>query len=124
MRRTDRRGVVLLEVLVAVAILGIAGAAMVVLAIDSGQAIHRAREESERLSNASRFLDKVALWERSDLDQRLGTRRQGPWRLRIDHPSLNLYLASLSDSVGERVLLETALFRPDIASTEVPSAFR
>jgi prepilin-type N-terminal cleavage/methylation domain-containing protein len=113
MHRADRRGVALLEVLAALAILGIAGSGLTAFAIDAAGTVHRARAEDERIRAASAFLDRVALWERDDLDRHLGDHRQGDWRLSIAHPSATLYLVRLADSSGTRMLLSTALYRRD-----------
>src|SRR5450432_4926981 len=111
MRRADRRGVALLEVLAALAILGIAGSGLTAFAIESAGAVRRARAEDDRMRAASAFLDKVALWERDDLDRHLGDHRQGDWRLSIMRPAATLYVVRLADSSGARTLLSTALYR-------------
>ena len=111
MRRADRRGVALLEVLAALAILGIAGSGLTAFAIESAGAVRHARAEDDRMRAASAFLDKVALWERDDLDRHLGDHRQGDWRLSIGRPSATLYVVRLADSSGARTLLSTALYR-------------
>jgi prepilin-type N-terminal cleavage/methylation domain-containing protein len=117
MRPAERRGVALLEVLAALAILGIAGSGLTAFAIDVGGAVHRARAEDERMRSTSAFLDKIALWERDDLDRHLGDHRQGDWRLSIARPSATLYVVRLADSSGTRTLLSTALYRRDASMT-------
>lgn len=110
MRRT-RPGMTLLEVLIALAILGTAAMAVVGLASQSWHAVRSARDADRSPLEASAFLDAVALWPREDLDQRLGERVQHPWRLRIDRPLPTLYVVTLSDSSGRDTLLATSLFR-------------
>jgi prepilin-type N-terminal cleavage/methylation domain-containing protein len=101
----------LLEVLIALAIIGTAALAVVGLASQSWQAIRTAEEADRSLAQASAFFEGVALWPREDLDQRLGDRVQHPWRLRIDRPVPALYVATLMDSSGRDTLLVTSLFR-------------
>lgn len=108
-------GAVLLEVVVALALLSIAGIAAVAMAAESMGAVGRAREAETRLREASHFMEAVALWPREDLDRRLGARRQGPFVLTLQRPSPELYTAALADSATGRVLLSTSLFRPDTA---------
>src|SRR5688500_9495681 len=122
MRRTQRaraapRGAVLLEVLVALAVLGIVGSAVAALAIGTGDATRRAREADIEWRQANAFFNAVALWTRDDLDRRLGTRRQGAWSLRVERPAPILYTIELSDSGGARVLLRSALFRAPAPAT-------
>src|SRR6185437_15184452 len=98
-RRNRRRGrppgMVLLEVLVAMTILAVGGAAIVSL--------------------ASAFLDAVALWPRADLDRHLGVRAEGAWHLVVERPLPTLYQVTLTDSAHDHDILSTTLYRPDEA---------
>jgi type II secretory pathway pseudopilin PulG len=107
----------LLEVLVALAILGTAGLATVTLATESWRAVRAAREADRSFREASAFFDAVALWPREDLDRHLGDRAQGPWRMHVDRPLPTLYVVTLADSSGRDTLLVTSLYR-----TEPPRA--
>jgi type II secretory pathway pseudopilin PulG len=111
-RPGPRRGAALLEVIVALSILAVAGISAVTMAAESGRAVSRMREADRAMRRASAFLDAVALWSRADLDRRLGDHPQGPWRLEIQRPRPTLYLVALRDSAAGRELLQTALFRP------------
>ena len=113
MRERTRRGMTLLEVLVALAILASAGLALVTLGGVSWRAVRVAREADRSLREANAFFEAVALWPREDLDRHLGARVQGPWRMRVDRPAPTLYVVTLADSSGRLTLLETALFRPE-----------
>jgi type II secretory pathway pseudopilin PulG len=119
-----RRGAVLLEVLVALAILGVVGSAVAALAIGTGDAMRRAREADAELRRANAFFSAVALWTRDDLDRRLGTRRQGSWWLHVDRPAPSLYTLELSDTSSGRVLLRSALFRPPVSGSAEQHAER
>jgi type II secretory pathway pseudopilin PulG len=112
-RRRHRSGAVLLEVLVALAILATAGAAAVTFAVDVGRTVARVRESEADVRRASAFLDAVALWPREDLDRHLGSRLQGRWRMRVDRPVPTLYVVLLTDTLGTREVLRTALYRPE-----------
>lgn len=114
-----RSGMTLLEVLVALAILGVAGAATIGLASESWRAVRTAREADGSLREASAFFDAVALWPRGDLDRHLGDRGQGPWRMRVERPTPTLYVVILADSSSGLTILETSLFRPE-APRETP----
>ena len=108
-----RAGVALLEAMIALTVLASAGAAVVALTAQSAQAVRQARGGERALREAGAFLDAVALWTRDDLDRRLGTREQHPWRMRVDRPTPTLYVVVLTDSAGARELLRTSLYRPE-----------
>lgn len=110
-----RRGVALLEAIVALTIFATAGIAALTMAAGANRAAASAREADSELREASGFLEAVALWTRNDLDQRLGDRRQGPWILRIERPIPELYVVTLRDSLQTASLLQTSLFRPEPA---------
>lgn len=122
--RRARAGAVLLEVMVALSILAVAGVAAVAASGESVRAAARLRESERELREASAFLEAVALWPREDLDRRLGDRAQGRWRLRIARPTPTIYEIVLADSTGALVLLETALYRPEAPRAEAPGDAR
>lgn len=113
MSRTEnrRRGVVLLEVLIGIAILAVAGTAVMALGHDALNNLHHATDRDRELEEASAFLDAVTLWNRQELDLRIGPRRQGPWILTIHRATPHLYEVTLADST-RRALLRTSLYRP------------
>jgi type II secretory pathway pseudopilin PulG len=111
-------GAVLLEVIVALALLASAGLAAVGMAAEASGAVARARAAEVETRQAARLMDAVSLWPREDLDRRLGDRRQGPFVLRIGRPDPELYTAVLADSATRRVLLSTSLFRRDTADAD------
>lgn len=116
LRRERRLGAVLLEAVVALAILATAGVGLVAFAAAAMQAVAHRRDAETEMRHASAFLDAVALWTRDDLDRHLGTRPEGRWRLFINRPTGTLYLVTLRDSTTGGELLHTALFRPEVAS--------
>ena len=112
-RRKARGGVILLETLVALAILGTAGAALAALAVASTDAVRRAQQRDDDVRRAAAFLDIVALWPREDLDRHLGTHPQGEWRLDVQRVSPAMYTIAIADSGDTRPLLRTALYRAE-----------
>ncbi len=113
MSRGDRRrGAVLLEAVLALALLGVAASAGAWSAAELMRAVARSREAEHDARAAARFLTAVSLWPREDLDRHLGRSAQGPWDLLIDRASRTLYLVRLADTADGRVVLRTALYRP------------
>ena len=108
---TNRTGTVLLEVMLALGILAIAGGALLALTSENSRALAGAGASDERIQRADDFMAVVSLWNAEDLDRRLGVRRQGPWLLTIQRSRPALYDVVLMDSAS-RPVLATALFRP------------
>ena len=110
------RGAVLLEVIVALAILGTAGVAIVSQVRESLFVTMTTQRSEAEISEASDFLAAVSLWPRADLDRHLGNRRSGPWRLVVLRPSETVYDVTIRDSTGARTLVATALFRRTVSN--------
>jgi type II secretory pathway component PulK len=113
--RRRRRGVALLEVLVALVIITTAGASVAALASETARAMSHSRDSEAEIERARAFFEEVTLWPRDDLDRHLGNREQGPWRLDVEHIAPALYSLMLTDSSGSRALLRTVVFRPEVA---------
>jgi len=112
-RLEQRKGVALLEALVALVILTTAGATAVTMAAEAARDIQRARRAEVAMRAANAFFDAVSLWSRDDLDRHLGNRPQGAWLMRVDRPAPTLYVATLTDTATHVELLRTSLFRPE-----------
>jgi len=112
-RRGARRGVVLLEAIVALVILATAGATIVTMTAEAAHAVHQVRDAEHEMRAANAFFSAVSLWSREDLDRHLGNRVQGKWMMRVDRPVPTLYVATLSDTATRRELLRTSLYRPE-----------
>lgn len=104
-------GVALLDAIVAVAVLATMATAALGLSAESVRALSLALATERENQEANAFLHAVALWDAATLDQRLGTRRQGPWLLQIERPNTGLYTVALADSAGARTILATVLYR-------------
>src|ERR1043166_88888 len=103
-------GMVLIEVVAAIAILGSVAAAYLALASRSMALVRRAIDHEVVVARAGDFLGVVSLWSRDDLLHHLGERREGPWILAIQGDGHRLFRATVMDSV--RVpLVSTVLFR-------------
>jgi type II secretory pathway pseudopilin PulG len=116
--RWNRGGVILLESLVALALMAAATATAMALASADQDEAQRIIARSQEISRASAFLDVVTLWPREDFDRRLGTHPQGPYSLSISRPLETMYVIELRDRVHANLLLETAVFRAEDARAD------
>ncbi len=109
--RSRRPGAVLLEVMVALAVLATVGGTAAWMCSESIRAVGRAHAAEAEIRRAQRFLSAVSLWPREDLDRHLGGTAQGPWRLHVERVRPDLYEIALTDTASSRALLESALYR-------------
>ncbi len=109
----NRRGVALLEVLMALALLGSAGLALVALVQGGLADVHRAVAEEASLGTASRVLTALTLLTREELDQRLGQRRIGEFAIDLQRPERGLYRIAVARWEAPGLpLLVTVVYRP------------
>lgn len=111
--RSRSGGSVLLEVLIAITVLALAGSSAIAVAVESVRVAQVAREHEQQVRTASAFMDAVALWPRADLDRRLGRREQGRWILHVERAAPTLYMLRIDDAATATELLRTAVFRRD-----------
>jgi hypothetical protein len=106
--------VALLEAMIALAILGSAGAAAVGLVAAGLRSAAVGRERERTVMNADRVLAATTLLLRSDLDRRLGERQVGEFAVRIERPEPTLYRTAIAEtSHPSTELLVTVVYRPE-----------
>jgi type II secretory pathway component PulJ len=118
MNGSIRRGVVLLEVLVAMTILAF-GCVVVIASMNSivDSAIHVSDTEKQ-VVDADQYMTAISLWPRRELDRHLGAHRRGIWMLDVERPAMTIYVVSIMDSTAHHEWLHTALFRPVTPSAQ------
>ena len=113
--RVDDRGVALLEVLAAVAILGVAGLALVELVAGGTRAVATARARELELGDGDRLMTAYTLLRREDLDRRLGGDRDvGPYVVNVQRPERTLYRIAIARKDAPQVEnLVTVVYRAE-----------
>lgn len=106
-----RPGVVLLECLAAILLLGAAIVSVLPFSARLLQTPHRAALADKTLERADQLLSAISLWSRHDLDLRLGVREQGPFVVRIQRVDNELYHVSIATGRSHAPLLSTKLLR-------------
>lgn len=107
-----RRGITLLEVLVALAILGTAGVATLT-ALTAGLSAERDAAARERaLADEERVLAAMSLLQRSELDQRIGRHTIGEFVVSVQRPERTLYRIAVARAESPHVEdLVTVVYR-------------
>jgi type II secretory pathway pseudopilin PulG len=116
--RRRRSGVALLEVIVGLTVLSIAGVGLLVMLAQAGDSVHALDERDAEARAASAHLDRVALWTRDQLDSRIGSTRLADWTLHVALLTPRMYRVALADTLTGALLLETSLYRPDSTDAE------
>ncbi len=113
-RLRNNRGVVLLEVLVAVAILATAGIGLVELVGSGLRAERDARLRESTLATEERLLAALTLLNRKEFDQRIGRRRIGEFIVDVQRPERTLYRIALLQKESPQVEdLVTVVYRAE-----------
>jgi type II secretory pathway component PulJ len=111
--RPFQRGVALLETLIALAILSVAGLSVVALVDSLIRTQSEATRREETLTTAGRVLGAATLLKKEELDQRLGTRETGEFFLDVQRPESSLYRIAIGESSAPTLeLLVTVIYRP------------
>jgi len=110
----NERGVVLLEVLVAVVILATAGIGLVEV-VGAGLGAERdARLRESTLATEERLLSALTLLNRKELDQRIGRRRIAEFIVDVQRPERTLYRIALLQEQSPQVEdLVTVVYRAE-----------
>jgi type II secretory pathway component PulJ len=110
----NERGVVLLEVLVALVILAIAGIALMEN-VDAGLRAERdARGRETTLATEERLLAALTLLNRIELDQRIGRRPIGEFVVDVQRPERTLYRIAILQNQSPQVEdLVTVVYRAE-----------
>jgi hypothetical protein len=112
----NNRGVVLLEVLVAVVILATAGIALTETVSAGLRAERAARSREATLASEERLLAAHTLLTRSELDQRIGRRAIGEFVIDIQRPEPTLYRVAVLQQDSRNVEdLVTVVYRREPA---------
>jgi prepilin-type N-terminal cleavage/methylation domain-containing protein len=109
---TNDRGMTLIEVLVALAILVGAAGPLVALADAALLRTDQASREEARYQRASEAMTRIALLPRVDLERRLGVHYVAEFQVSVQRPSLDLFRLAVSDSTDRGpTLLVTVVYR-------------
>ena len=110
----NERGVVLLEVLVAVVILATTGIGLVEV-VGAGLGAERdARLRERTLATEERLLSALTLLNRKELDQRIGRRQIGEFIVDVQRPERMLYRIALLQQESPQVEdLVTVVYRAE-----------
>ena len=106
----ELRGVVLLEVLLALVILGIVGIGAVSIVTDASQAVARASRMEREAIDRDRILTALSLMTARELGDRIGLTTLGSHQIRIARIAPALYAISVGH---DRLAMATVVYRAE-----------
>jgi hypothetical protein len=110
--KRGERGAVLLELVVALAVLSLTGVGLVELVAAHTRALGAAHERERELWDEDRLLAAYSILTRGELDQRLGSREVGAYVVTVQRPEAALYRIAISRGVAPMVEdLVTVVYR-------------
>lgn len=111
MKRHSTRGFTLLEAMVAMLVLSVAGVALVEAASQALRAEVRTAREEQEVADLDRLLTAYSLLGHRDLERHIGTEMVGPYRVRVERTAIGLYSVGVG-SDAQATDLVTVLYRP------------
>ena len=113
MSNTNRRGEVLLEVLVAAVLLATAGIALLGVLGQTARTLHDVTITERSTQRAADELDGLVTLDRAAVLARLGLSERHGWFVDVSQISVALFDVSIAETDTSRPLLRTTLYRPD-----------
>jgi Tfp pilus assembly protein PilV len=109
---TGRSGATIIEVLIALVVLAIAGVGLITLLAQTLTSVHQVGGRQDEVRVAATLMDRAATWSRADLELHIGSTRTGRFVLTVGGLPGALYAVDVSDTTGA-MLLHTTFYRPD-----------
>ncbi|HEY4303835.1 MAG TPA: hypothetical protein VGM82_05180 [Gemmatimonadaceae bacterium] len=108
-----RRGTALIEALIALVLLGIAGTSVIMVVGQTHNTLRDALNTEQVIDSASAELDEMVLLTRSDLVRRIGWTVRDGFATHIEQITPSLYDVDVARAPGRLPFLRTTLYRSD-----------
>lgn len=117
MKLQNRPGIALIEAIVALAILAIAGSAWMALGAQSSRTLSQVHERERAVRTASQVMSRYGILSRAELAASSGRRRHGAHLVRISQVRAGLFEIEVIADDRATGSLRTMLYRPALDST-------
>jgi Tfp pilus assembly protein PilV len=121
--RVRSKGVALLEVLVAITLLAVAGVGWMSLVHESARAARNAAARDADMQSASATLRHISLWTPSELAAHVGRTRHDGYDVTVSPLAASLWSITVADTLTGATLLATSRYVPESLATR-PSDVR
>ena len=115
-----RRGSALLDVVIALVVLGLSGLALIVLIGQAAHSVRSVRDTERRVRQASDELGRFVIYDRARLITMVGRSWSSGWRIEVVQGSRDVFDVSIAESDTAAALLRTTVYRPDTLDATTP----
>jgi hypothetical protein len=113
MRGNIKRGSALLDVIVALVVLGLSGVAMITLLGQTAHSMRSVRNTERQSRRASDELGRFVVYDRAQLIAMVGRSLSHGWSIEVQQATPDLFDVSIAESDTSAALLRTTIYRPD-----------
>lgn len=115
-----RQGSALLDVVVALVVLGLGGVAMITLLGQAAYSVRTVRNTERDVRHASDELGRFVVYDRMQLVALVGRSSSHGWSIEVIQAAPGLFDVSIADSDTSAALLHTSVYRPDTLHGTTP----
>jgi hypothetical protein len=108
-----KRGSALLDVVIALVVLGFSGVAMITLLGQTAHSVRTVRNTERELRRASDELGRFVVYDRAQLTGMVGRSLSHGWSIDVRQATPDLFDVAIAESDTSAALLRTAVYRPD-----------
>ena len=120
MRLEARTGTALLDVVVALTLLGLSGVALIAVVGQTARTMRSVAFTERETRLAARELDRFVLYDRAQLIAMTGRRAVRDWSLDVEQVDTDLFDVAIARTDTSPPLLRTTLYRPDTIDAPAP----
>ena len=115
-----RRGSSLLDVVIALVVLGLSGVALITLLGQTARSVRSVRTTEREIRRASDELGRFVAYDRAQLIAMLGRSRSHGWTIDVAQASPDVFDVSIANSDTTGAMLRTSIYRPAEAHGSEP----
>jgi hypothetical protein len=108
-----KRGSALLDVVIALVVLGFSGVAMITLLGQTAHSVRTVRNTERELRRASDELGRFVVYDRAQLTGMVGRSLSHGWSIDVRQATPDLFDVAIAESDTSAALLRTTVYRPD-----------
>jgi len=118
--RCVKRGTALLDVVIALVVLGLSGVAFVTLLGQTAHSMRNVRDTERLTRRASDELGRFVIYDRAQLIAMSGRSVSRGWLFTVSQVAPGLFDVAIASVDNSTPVLETTLYRPDTSRADIP----